>query len=542
MSASVPFAFPPPPPPPPKAAGPSQSQYANNSYGSRPSFPANRGPRGRGRGGRQQHGNNRCATGANSTGQFVGRQPHVPSDGRPPNSHFNQSQKSSYDNQRGSGGRFVAPSRQPHTQDSRQRAFHSTVSRTAVAPAVPSFGTPLGQITAAITNQSLSETKERIPKKRKFNALGLTPKSEEREDSEVEEIDEESQYAAAPGQKLTFEYKGQTSTLTSRRDIDLWIEQRRKNYPTRARIQQKLAEKEKQREAAKAKWQGQKVQSEPAISTDAKSEAEAAQRKRTRLMENLEAQEQKLARLRERVIRSQAAAEKTKATSKPRQEKVVAVDSAAAATSQAARSSQDAASYSRPSIVPTNNAEPSLHTRKQGITQSDSEDSETDTEASSISSLSSLSPPLIADPTENDITSSCGSSSISCSSSYEDEDNDDDEPPEQVSTKAQGHLRVPPPERKAPTGQCHYFLKTGRCGRQGCLFQHDASSLQKHRDKNDKRGGRPDARKRVGLYQRMVDKEIESENLRVLEAIKYLAESGALEEKADSGRFADRDG
>ena len=97
--------------------------------------------------------------------------------------------------------------------------------------------------------------------KRKYNQLGLTPKTGEHElsdDAEEDDQDEETRLATTAtngtGQLpiLQVNYKGRTSTLQSSADIAAWIAERRKRFPTKARVAE-AAEQEEQREQAKSK-------------------------------------------------------------------------------------------------------------------------------------------------------------------------------------------------------------------------------------------------------------------------------------------------
>ncbi|KKZ60327.1 hypothetical protein EMCG_04941 [[Emmonsia] crescens] len=114
---------------------------------------------------------------------------------------------------------------------------------------VPSFGNSL----PSKPPPSVDATKKHKKKKRKYNQLGLTPKTEEHESSEEEDdVDEETKLSqtVATGE-LKFSYKGQTSTLQSPTDIAAWLEERKKKYPTRARVEERLKEAEEKKQAVK---------------------------------------------------------------------------------------------------------------------------------------------------------------------------------------------------------------------------------------------------------------------------------------------------
>lgn len=134
------------------------------------------------------------------------------------------------------------------------------------APAIPSFGLPLPGFIPAVPSttpsaSSLPPTKKHKPNaKRKTNFLGLTPKGEDYEDSE-DDANDEAQFASLGG-LLQFEYKGATSVLGSTDDVKKWIAERKKRWPTRARVEERKQEEGKRRqelaEARKKVWASQR--------------------------------------------------------------------------------------------------------------------------------------------------------------------------------------------------------------------------------------------------------------------------------------------
>ncbi|ODH39809.1 hypothetical protein ACO22_01752 [Paracoccidioides brasiliensis] len=146
------------------------------------------------------------------------------------------------------GDKFVnRGSKRPYSS-----AFGTSQALNSKTPAplpAPSFGNPL----PSKPPPSVDATKKHKKKKRKYNQLGLTPKTEEHESSEDEDdVDEEAKLSqtVATGE-LKFTYKGQTSSLQSPSDIAAWIDERKKRYPTRARIEERLKEAEKQKKASR---------------------------------------------------------------------------------------------------------------------------------------------------------------------------------------------------------------------------------------------------------------------------------------------------
>ena len=149
------------------------------------------------------------------------------------------------------------PSSSFNSQRVGQKRIHSEASgasrtslpRTLTAPAVPAFGTPLPSFSTA-----QSDNKQPTKKKRKHNQLGLTPRKEEHESSEEEDVDEESKLAAAQSEMISssglrFSYKGRHATLSNPAEIAAWIEERKRRYPTQARVAEAAERKRKLQEA-----------------------------------------------------------------------------------------------------------------------------------------------------------------------------------------------------------------------------------------------------------------------------------------------------
>ncbi|MCJ1314509.1 hypothetical protein MMC25_008191 [Agyrium rufum] len=113
----------------------------------------------------------------------------------------------------------------------------ASLPRTPAAPAVPSFGLPL----PIPLSEQPEPKKEPRKRKREHNQLGLTPKTEDHESSE-EDVDEEQKLATYVAGKsgdagLQFSHKGKSMVLKSKDDIAAWIEERRRNFPTKARAE-----------------------------------------------------------------------------------------------------------------------------------------------------------------------------------------------------------------------------------------------------------------------------------------------------------------
>lgn len=122
----------------------------------------------------------------------------------------------------------------------------SSAPRAQVAPAVPSFGAP---ILSQKPPAPLSSGKSL--KQRPSTGLGLIPQDygspensdqEDDQDEEEEEVDEEAALSALQNGPLSFEFNGELSTLGSAADIAEWIEERKKRWPSKRRVEEKELE------------------------------------------------------------------------------------------------------------------------------------------------------------------------------------------------------------------------------------------------------------------------------------------------------------
>lgn len=369
----------------------------------------------------------------------------------------------------------------------------STAPRTPAPPAVPSFGNPL----PSKPPPAADATRKPKKRKRKQNQLGLTPKTEEHESSEEEEdVDEESKLAqAGPGStKLQFTYKGQTATLQSASDIAAWIAERRKKFPTAARIEEKKKaadEAKAAREAArqekeKAKPKPKPKEPEPKAaerSTDpALDAAMKAQRKADKIRRNLDREQKRFAR-------AEAAAEaaRLKVEALKRQAEGLGGDQ----PQQNGIGTTDSQDTPSDSAVKVESA--SQHTEDTPIKLEATPDESffssmaVDGAANHLNEAMDLS----SEASDNsDWTSSSGSDSGS------DSDSDDDSAPEEVSSRRQGPERVAPPPREGKKQLCRHFARSGQCNRgDKCKFSHEVSERgPKNKPQAEKKG-------RKGLFQ-----------------------------------------
>lgn len=342
--------------------------------------------------------------------------------------------------------------------------FGKPQSRIPAPPPVPSFGNPLPLKPPAPVDASRKPKK----KKRRYNQLGLTPKTEEHESSEEEDdADEEARLAssvntaAAP---LQFSYKGRTSILRTPSDIAAWIEERKKRFPTQARVEEKkeameqakkardeaLKQKELRRQEAKKQQENQtrkerekqdgrkKQQAEPADPVDA---AERAKRKAEKLRRKLLRGEKKVAKAEEDAERARL--------------KVVELK----------RGSMEAGGLAQPEPVRDKISE-----LPAKAVISNTPDAQVDQD--DMGNVDGVTSPAASDALESsDWTSSSGSSDLSSSES---EESDDDSAPEEVTSRREGPERVPPQPREGKKRLCRHFAKNGRCQRgTNCKFSHE---------------------------------------------------------------------
>lgn len=171
------------------------------------------------------------------------------------------------------------------------------------APAVPSFGLPIpssaqtthpiAPLPSASSHSPSNKRLKPIPTsttgsnptsttKRKNNLLGLTPRasdSQRASDSE-DDANEESTFSNANVENpslLQVEYKGTTSTLKTAEEIKAWIAERKKRWPTRARVEEKIKEDGKRKmELAEARKKVLESQREAAAKRRAEVEERAA--------------------------------------------------------------------------------------------------------------------------------------------------------------------------------------------------------------------------------------------------------------------------
>ena len=317
-------------------------------------------------------------------------------------------------------------------------------------PAVPSFGFTLPQ---PVVKPPVPSHQDKAKKKRTFNQLGLTPRGEDHESSE-EEVDEEAVFATTGG-PLTFMHRGQASSLKSKAEIEAWVAQRRANYPTKARIEER-----KRQEAlrlAERQANRRQIQNEETNRGQGKHMQQKANRA-----------QQKADKLREKLMKLEA---------------------------KAARAAAHAETSNRKSLITSHHngsiSEKSLESDAQITNDSaehgigdgqlnDSAPAKLAVDAPAVTnSLASLG--LNYESSSGNDRPSALSSSDEISSDSEDddssslEDSDSDSAPEEESILKHQPEKVLPPQRVAKnSGYCNFWLRNGRCKRgRSCRFKHE---------------------------------------------------------------------
>lgn len=362
-----------------------------------------------------------------------------------------------------------------------------TVPRTPAPPSVPGFGNPL----PCKPPPAVDATRKPKKRKRKHNQLGLTPKTEEHESSEEEEdVDEESKLAQAGASASTspaplqFTYKGQTATLQSPSDIAAWIAERRKKFPTTARVEEKqkaadeakaareAVRKEKEKENAMAKAKECDLKQNGETADPALDAAMKAQRKADKIRRNLDREQKRFAK-------AEAAAEaaRLKVEALQKQAQRLNGDLDPPQQNDVGDSIVKDESATTPIKSETSAREPSSVPAATVTVDGTADHLNGSVDASSHESGS-------------DWTSSSGSESES------NPDSEDDSAPEEASSRRQRPERVPPPPREGKKQLCRHFARNGQCNRgDQCKFSHEVSERgPKHKPQPEKKG-------RKGLFQ-----------------------------------------
>lgn len=320
-------------------------------------------------------------------------------------------------------------------------------------PPVPSFGFSL-----PTTATPSSRPNNKRDQKKRVN-LGLSAQNAmEESSSEDEDVDEEAVFAdKIKVEGVAFEHNGEMISLQTAADVQAYIKDRRRNYPTQQRILEKAHEAAKKREQeldflhrVKGKPEKPAMDPEPAKSKQSAKIDEKAKEERRKKHEELAALRKKL--------------HNTWAQSQSRSSNLLGIG-------YESESGSDAAS----SVL-----------------------------------------------SESSVLSSSEESSDS-ESNDEGEGSESDAAPETTSSKsAPPRVNVPPPApASAPSDQvCKNWSKHGKCKfGKGCRWAHP---LQ------DKGSSKEKVEKRMGLFEKMVEQELEKADRIALDAIKYLGQNGFL--------------
>ncbi|KAL1965987.1 hypothetical protein VTN77DRAFT_4927 [Rasamsonia byssochlamydoides] len=448
---------------------------------------------------------------------------------------------------------YTHPGGNNFTKHGHKRAFSSafekptnTVPRTPAPPPVPSFGNPL----PAKPPPPADAARKPKKKKRRFNQLGLTPKTEEHESSEEEDdVDEEARLA--PGTAtgpLQFTYKGRTSTLQSPAEIAAWIEERKKRYPTKARIEEKKKameearkQKEMQREEARRKQKEARAQKERAKSERKEQEqsidpidaAVKAKLKAEKLRKKLMKEEKRLAKAEADAERARLRAEALQQgqAAKPDETGPEISENVGGDSSTQVDTAQTGSDAAHPVVNGTDGVQAVDGKETDLVTSSSQNHLAPPVDASVLLSVSS------PGPDTSDETSSSGSD-LSSSDSDDDSDDDDDDDdedgsaPEEISSRRDGPERVPAPSRENRQKKkrlCRHFARTGRCSRgDRCRFSHELPEGGAVRRPGETKGRGQTAKR--GLFQLLMAREAEERDRRVMQAIAWLGEHGLLDE------------
>ncbi|KAJ5782833.1 hypothetical protein N7457_004607 [Penicillium paradoxum] len=450
-------------------------------------------------------------------GSYMGAQPGQALGPRPP--HGNQG--------------LIPP--QSHKRD-HSSAFKKqpTVPRTPAAPAVPSFGNPLPSKPPLATDLTAGKAKRR---RRKHNQLGLTPQAnDESSEDEVAE-DEESKLAQSVSETapLQVSYKGQTSKLATPSDIAAWIAERKKKFPTQARIEEKkkaVEEAKAARDAArpqknKKEHKKRKDHGQKQSGSNANSAPDLAmndEQRRETIQRDLAREEQRIldamaetnaARLRVEALRREALSLNGGVQQDQSITPAVKTEPDDATSEPATKVELEA-----PMLGPVIKPEPHA-------TIPDTSIPENPIKVEHLSH-SSLDGPMDLDPDIDDGASDWTSSSGSDSDSDSNSDSDGSAP-EQVSSRRTGPERVPPPPREGKKTVCRYFARNGHCNRgDQCKFSHDNDSERSSKAKTKQPEKKDKDPRRKGLYQALLDRQQEDDDRRAMEVILWLGQNNVL--------------
>ncbi|KIW65294.1 hypothetical protein PV04_07565 [Phialophora macrospora] len=552
--SNQPFSFPPPPPPPPKRTTESTFQpNQNQGYQSgRGSYRGGHGYRATTRGGRGAQGNPR----AGAPGTFRNQDQNWSNPSRPLNNGPTRG-----------GAQLYGPQKRDYNTafSSTQQRQQQQRARPTAPPAVPDFNAPIQHLLAhkpspEQPNQKPLELQK--PEQKKRNLLGLTPAKFEQDSDPEDDEDEEQRLAtqtASVSSGLVFEYNGRPLQLRTREEIQAWIAERKRRYPTEAK-----------REAARKEAELQKRKREEEYQARLEARKEAQMKREQERSERQKAKEQERAERQKAKEQERATHQKATAPDKKRHTMdEVPLDDTTRARLKAEKLRKKALKAQH-DLEKAEEALRLAQSKKDGEVLPISVTVPAPTPAPGLStdipdqgqSTNNLdAPPSPSAGPGEDETSSSGSSSTesdSDSSSPDpdlDSDLDSDSAPEVTSTKhplsTRDSLAVAPasaPQRaKAKTSRpCQHFAKYKTCKYgSNCRYSHDLTQKSRRAPGGMQDGVKPDGgsssrvsgpARRKGLWEVMVEKEKEEEMKRVLEAIVTLGERGMLDDPSQEPR------
>lgn len=416
------------------------------------------------------------------------------------------------------------------TKHGHKRAYSSafekpttSAPRTPAPPPVPSFGNPLPAKPPPPVDATRKQPKK---KKRRFNQLGLTPKTEEHESSEEEDdADEEARFVSSSSGSgtgpLQFTYKGRTSTLQTPEEIAAWIEERKKRYPTKARIEEKKKameearkQKEMQREEARRQQKEARAQKERAKSERKEQRDESTDPIDAAVKAKLKAEKlrKKLIKEEKRVAKAEADAERARLKAEALQQSLAAKsdetgpdasENPGGDSSQAADTALPGSDAAHPAVNGTDGV--------QADGNQETDNNQNGLTHSHATATAGAEPSVPSSPGASDTSDETSSSGSDLSSSDSDDDSDEDEDdedddsaPEEISSRREGPERVPAPSRDSrqkKKGLCRHFARKGRCSRgDRCRFAHELTEGGAGKARPGEAKGRGQTAKR-GLFQ-----------------------------------------
>lgn len=320
--------------------------------------------------------------------------------------------------------------------------------------------------------------------------------------------------------------------MQSPADIAAWIEERKKRFPTRARVQEAAEHKRALQEAQKtakeaikqtqekkrSEWQQRRRQAKAGEDkkesekgkADPKDVALKAKLKAEKLRKRLDKEEKKIAKAEAKAEEARTAQKGVSflqsmvaGTKRKRGETDGATDSLSRVSEASAVSVKYEPSSEKRDEKPVTEAtattEPQAMESNPLLAKPDSAPEPTETSGIVYKTLNKKPSPLedIAETdSESDDTMSISSSSPEPSSDDDDTSSSgsssDEGAPDEATSKRNGPERVPPPKREKPRSRCTQFMKTGYCKRGNrCKFLHELP------ERGSSRAGPADGKKAV---------------------------------------------